>query len=472
MTGVEGIPWECRSSWQDDQLVVARSVAESGYLFIPWRVPGHGDLVLSTATLMVRERPYLLPVEVARGTLNRLRNQRAAWEMAGLVVGGGVDEKTARAIEALVQATTRQGEPERASRAADDALQSTLDAVAEMGRQYTEQALAIRLRNSNKLSTFFACGLGRTVPGEKGSQLLTASFNATTVPMSWSQVEPTDGMPDWSQSDAQLQWCQRNELKVCAGPLLKLDRTNLPDWLFLWEDDSQQIHRYVQTHLEAVVNRYRGKVHVWHAASGTNVTDALGLGEEQRLRLTVTAIETIRRVDARTPVIVSFDQPWAEYMSRTALDLAPLHFADALVRAELGLAGIGIELNLGYSPGGSLPRDLLDISLQIDRWALLGLPLVVSLTVPSSDAEDPRATSPAQVIGNDPEGGPTPQSQKTVVENVVSLLLAKQCVQGIIWNQLNDASPHEFPHGGLFDSQGIAKPVLQTLTSIRQKHLM
>jgi hypothetical protein len=290
--------------------------------------------------------------------------------------------------------------------------------------------------------------------------------------MSWSQVEPTDGMPDWPQTDAQIQWCQNKDLRVCAGPLLKLDRTNLPDWLFLWEDDSQQIHRHVQAHLEAVVSRYQGHVHVWHAATGTNVTDALGLGEEQRLRLTVTAIETIRRVDPRTPVIVSFDQPWAEYMSRTALDLAPLHFADALVRAEMGLAGIGIELKLGYWPGGSLPRDLLDISLQIDRWALLGLPLVVSLAVPSSDGEDPLASSPAKVISNDPEGGPTPQSQNTWVEKVVPLLLAKQCVQGIIWNQLNDASPHELPHGGLFDGQGVAKPVLHTLTGIRQKHLL
>jgi hypothetical protein len=76
------------------------------------------------------------------------------------------------------------------------------------------------------------------------------------------------------------------------------------------------------------------------------------------------------------------------------------------------------------------------------------------------------------VIGNGPEGGANPQSQNTCVEKLVPLLLAKQCIQGIIWNQLNDASPHEFPHGGLFDAQGVAKPVLQTLTGIRQKHLL
>ena len=40
-----------------------------------------------------------------------------------------------------------------------------------------------------------------------------------------------------------------------------------------------------------------------------------------------------------------------------------------------------------------------------------------------------------------------------------------------LWNQLRDSEPHDFPHGGLFDQQGRAKPVLHTLASIRRTHL-
>jgi len=47
-------------------------------------------LVLSTASLMEREPRYHLPVELARGTLNRVRNQLAAWEQAGLVLADTV----------------------------------------------------------------------------------------------------------------------------------------------------------------------------------------------------------------------------------------------------------------------------------------------------------------------------------------------------------------------------------------------
>ena len=63
---------------------------------------------------------------------------------------------------------------------------------------------------------------------------------------------------------------------------------------------------------------------------------ALGLDEEARLQVAAKAITTVRELDPTTPLVVTFDQPWAEYLASEQLDLAPLHFADALVRADLG----------------------------------------------------------------------------------------------------------------------------------------
>ena len=83
---------------------------------------------------------------------------------------------------------------------------------------------------------------------------------------------------------------------------------------------------------------------------------ALGLGEEARLQLAAKAIATVRQLDPTTPRVVSFDQPWAEYLASEQLDLGAFHFADALVRANLGLSGVGLEINVGYHPGGSLHR--------------------------------------------------------------------------------------------------------------------
>ena len=58
-----------------------------------------------------------------------------------------------------------------------------------------------------------------------------------------------------------------------------------------------------------------------------------------------------------------------------------------------------------------------------------------------------------------------------MVEQLVSLMLAKPSVSGVIWTQLSDAQPHEFAHAGLFDAQGLPKPMAEVLSSIRRNHL-
>ena len=181
---------------------------------------------------------------------------------------------------------------------------------------------------------------------------------------------------------------------VCAsaaGPLLELDDRGVPDWTYLWEGDVNSLLAFMLDHVRAVVERYRGRVHLWQVAARMTHGHALGLNEEARLQVAAKAISTVRQLDPTTPIVVTFDQPWAEYLATEQLDLAPLHFADALVRADLGLSGIGLEINLGYHPGGSVHRGPLAVSRLIDTWSLLELPLLVSLTMPSSATEDPQA---------------------------------------------------------------------------------
>ena len=71
LAGLEGIPWRGDCRWNPSatgegpsELVVEREVSESGSLYAPWCVEGYGELVLSTASLMERTRPYQLPIEL------------------------------------------------------------------------------------------------------------------------------------------------------------------------------------------------------------------------------------------------------------------------------------------------------------------------------------------------------------------------------------------------------------------------
>ena len=126
-----------------------------------------------------------------------------------------------------------------------------------------------------------------------------------------------------------------------------------------------------------------------------------------------------------------------------------------------------LEINVGYQPGGTLARDLLDFSRQLDYWSLLGVPLFLLICAPSSDHADPLA----HLAERRPPPGSTPRTQQAWAARYLPLLLAKPYVQGILWSQLRDTQPHDYAHGGLFDLRRHPKPALRTLASIRQAHL-
>lgn len=475
IAGIDEIPWQSRIHWNDDSLVVERAEFDSGNFFIPYAVERHGELMLSTACLMERAEPYHLQVELARGTLNRVRNHLAIWESMGMQAPEGIAANLAAARRHLSWATTRKDQKDQTEEAAVRAEQSivaALDGAAILSEAYVAQALRVRHQQSGKLNTLVGVNLGGAVPGEAVARHLGAAFSAVQVPFGWRDIAASEGTCDWTLADRQIEWCRSSGAKICGGPLLAVDRWSLPDWMYLWgNDDLESFHSCLAEHIQAVVGRYRGKVHLWLCAARLNVENEFDHSEEQRLRLAVMAIDSVRRSDPRTPIVLSIDQPWGSFMSREPCDLSPWHFADALVRADLGLAGIGLEINLGYTPGGSEPRDPLEFGRQIDRWSMLGLPLLVSLVVPSSAEADPRAARGDRVVPFAAGGKLSGAAQRAWAETYVPVLLAKQPVQGIVWNQLTDSQPHAFAHGGLFDAGEKPKPIVEYLAQLRREHL-
>ena len=199
-----------------------------------------------------------------------------------------------------------------------------------------------------------------------------------------------------------------------------LDPQALPDWLYLFADDFESVLDFVSSFVRAAVERYRGKVDYWICAGRLSAAEVLTLSEQERLRLVARTVELVRSLDPDTPALVSFDQPWAEYMRQRESDLPPLHFADTLVRAGLGLGGLMLEINVGYWPGGTLSRHPLEFNRQLDTWSLLGLPLWVSVSAPSGHDEDPLAQHKTAI----PLTSWTPAGQQAWVARFVPLLLA------------------------------------------------
>jgi hypothetical protein len=473
LSGLDEVPWRSRSQWTTYGFIIERDERDSGNLFLRTRVEDHGELVLSTGSLIEREDPYHLEVELARGTINRLRNHVAAWESAGLAVPDAVRQGISASSLEFSKAATRQAEVQAAAELANHATQLALSCMNLLGSAYAQQSLAGRRAASGRLPTLLGCHLGASWPDAAQTPLVAQAFNTGMVPLVWRDIETQEGRRDWSTTDRQIDWCRSSGLRVASGPLLQVDKWSLPDWMYLFgEDDMESFHACVAEHVHAVVSRYRGKVQLWQCAARLNVKNDFGHDEEQRLRLAVLTVEAIRRIDPRAPILLSMAQPWSEFMSRDDYELSSWNFVDTLIRAELGLTGVGVEINFGYEPPGTAPRDPLELSRQLDRFSTLGLPLLVSLVSPSLQTPDPLARSPAMPIPYLAGPGLSPAAQSTWAETYLPVMLAKPSVQGLVWSQLSDREPHEFAHGGVFDAAGLPKPLLQEIQQLRAQFVV
>jgi len=465
----DGIPWECHVALADDSLTIERDTRESGYLYFPWKVAGRGLVQLCSGSLMERPKIYHLPIEIARGTLNRIRNQASAWQVAGMNVSAAFHDAQHMATTALARAATGQDDPQVAQDHAEEAIRLGVAAGEILAREYADQVIATRRTQQATVSLLLGAKLQAVPTGEAAERFL-AAFNLAVAGTAWPDLEPRQGVFQWDAIDRVVAWAQEHNLRLCLGPLVQLDKHALPDWLFL-DEGFEDVQASILKFVEAVVKRYRGKTQLWHVTARMNQDGAFLFSEEQRLRLVVEAVDRVRAVDPRTPLVVSFNQPWGEYIARKDQELTPWHFADTLVRGELGLAGAGLEIHYGYWPGGTLPRDTLEVSRQLDRWSAIGVPLIVFLSAPSSMGLDEQARHPAHPLVDLLPGGVTPVWQSEVAERLLPMLLAKPPVQAIVWDTWQDKEPHELSCSGLCDSRGQQKPALQAIMTLRSEFL-
>jgi hypothetical protein len=182
-------------------------------------------------------------------------------------------------------------------------------------------------------------------------------------------------------------------------------------------------------------------------------------------------VDTVRRINPQLEVVVGLAQPWGDYLVEQPRNYSPFVFADTLLRTGLKLSALELEVVMGVSPRGSYCRDALDFSRLLDLYALLGVPLQVTLGYPSAETKLPQADPDLRVGLGFWRGGYTPDAQADWAAAFASLAVSKPFVRGVHWAHLTDAEPHQFPHCGLFDANGQPKPALEELARLREEHL-
>ncbi len=223
--------------------------------------------------------------------------------------------------------------------------------------------------------------------------------------------------------------------------------------------------------VEAWRRRYRHRIRRWQLTAASNSASVLSLTEDELLGLTYRLAEAARQIDPTLEIVVGVAQPWGEYMATVERTHSPFVFADTLIRSGMNVAALDVELVMGSEPRGSYCRDLLEGSRLLDLYALLGVPLRVTLGYPSSLGADFDADPDMHVGGGQWRGGYTPEVQAEWAASFTPLALCKPYVQGIQWTHLSDAAPHQFPNCGLIDATGKAKPAAAKLREIREAYL-
>src|SRR5262249_12722205 len=142
-----------------------------------------------------------------------------------------------------------------------------------------------------------------------------------------------------------------------------------------------------------------------------------------------------------------------------------------LIRTGLNLSGLNLEVVMGVKGRGSYCRDLLETSRLLDLYALLGVPLQVTLGYPASakiDADgDPELSAEAGWW----KSGYSPDAPAEWAATFAEMALCKPFVQSVQWAHFADKDPHLFPYCGLVGHDGQPRPALKALQHLRSIHV-
>ncbi|HEV7278834.1 MAG TPA: endo-1,4-beta-xylanase [Pirellulaceae bacterium] len=459
LAGAEGIPARRKLVYEAPYLSIVREANDSCYGSFLWDYGARTPAILTTASLRERAEPYHLTLELARGTLHRLKSQTSVWDYVGIDYGQPPEGEIDDAEEAFLRAAVAQRDPVACHLQAQRSLEIAATLLDRVTRAAAEKALETR-RQDGPLATMFGVQLDPWSDSHKDWPRILGAFNSISVPLVWNKVQPDEGQHDWAPVNRALEWAASQGLHVCAGPILRFDRAFLPDWLQFWNDDFAAMQAHLLRYVREAAQACKGKVHFWHAVAGVNNPGMLKLQPEQALRLTVAAIDVLRQVDPDSPILVSFDQPFAESFVDSEAELASFHMAESLAHADVGIAGIGIELDLGYQPHGTLPRTLWEMHLLLERWRLTQLPLVVRLSAPEA---------PAPVVAGHDRTEFVAQPRSDLFEELLPVIAAKDFVYGVFWKALYDRDDPRFPRSGLFEGPGRPTPLLETFARFRKR---
>lgn len=467
-----------------------------------------GRLSLRTCLLPARERPYLLSLELARHRIMLFLNKLEDWALFDMPAEDPILAQFELARQTFTQALVAEragdheetpgGHTAEADRLAWKALVLAIDAGEQLALRDAARDIVPRLNGDTYAEAVEAYihasgdkpppnvpiivqnSLGVTLPGrpvvgcsvsparfsEALQRCVAASCDFVNLPMRWIDMEPEEGSYSFAGTDRWIEWAVRKaKLPVFAGPIIDFRSADVPEWIYIWENDYETLRELVYEHVKAIVTRYRRTVSRWTVASGLHVNSNFRMSYEQIMDLTRLCVLLVKKLQPSAKIQVEIDEPWGEHYAVSRQSIPPTLYADTISQAGIPADAYAVRLMMGVPQRGCTTRDLMELSSILDRYGALERPIMVSACgCPSGPPE-----LDADAAESDPGFWREPWSdhmQTAWLANVASVVLAKPFVQGLCWADLADA-PGTPPGLGLVNASGTPKPALERFAGIR-----
>ena len=281
-----------------------------------WPVRDFGKIMLQTTRLPAKQQPYNLNVEIARGRLLRISQKREEWGMSDWSLSQEHHGLIDAAMEKFIQALCHLKEPSKASKLADESLELSVRAGEEIALAYSNSLIARRSASQGFGRHCFGCCFDpNRINDKKYLQYIKSNFHFVTIPISWRQIEEKEHERNFDVLDECVNWLSRNRIAIKVGPLLKFTPEAVPDWLYIWEHDFDQVREMAYDYVTSVVERYCRKVQAWDVVSGLNVNNCFNFSFEHVVDMTSSAVLAAKRSASRALVLVEVSQLWGDRKS-------------------------------------------------------------------------------------------------------------------------------------------------------------
>ena len=443
--GLDGVPSPCRVSNDGGGfLTIARNRDESGKVFMAYPFDGYGELTVGTGTLPESPTPYQLLIELARGTLNRLRNQMSIWQEGGLEISSDVHEQVGQATRLLSEAIM-ETDSAKSDAGSAEALHIAMAANLSVSKQFGAEVSKYRTSQADMPRFWFANAVG--------------SKEVTQEQCSAEPFHLVQALPELADAAADV-----GNKRILVGPFLDASPGGMRDEIIELDDFFARRDQILNRCRKAIRN-LNPSSSLLHVVSGLNGMGHRHLSYPQQTQITSDMLNLIDESQVDVPMMVSFDYPWAERLASAVGGAHPLQIADSLLRQGVPINFIGLDVNLDYWPCGSVVRDPLQWIDMIDIWSQLGLPLIFCFRMPTMAGE---VSNSGQIV-NEVRSQLDDQQRLAMLETLLPMIVARPGVHGFVWRQWSDSDDERFPGGGLVTKDGGEKPILELLRKVSQQ---